>query len=371
MKSMVRNSWLAVMTILMMLIFGMTAMASDDDNSLYALGINTEGVTVTPDFSYDIWEYDVTVPAGTAELSIAPVTSNSNASCAVEGAVLNEDGTGRVNINVTAPNGAVHTYVLNVRPDATTVAPVVETEAPVPATEVPIEPETQPQTEEPVDDTQYVKVDKNTIQEAESTITSLKGEIAQYKETLSLYTKIVYGLIAAAVVLLFVVINQILHKRDLKAELNDYRSYGIGGPDGKPLPTKKELKAQKKAQKKELKAAMKGQAPLEEPETRTQGARPADQGHPQGARPAGQGQPQGVRPASQGQGDPQGVRPAGQSQRPMGYPGNELDVMPQTSRKARQMPEYARTEAPVKAAPAQKSQAPAKAAPAQKGQAPA
>ena len=44
-----------------------------DDNSLSSLGIQTQGVTVSPDFEYDHLNYDVVVPAGTAELSLQKI----------------------------------------------------------------------------------------------------------------------------------------------------------------------------------------------------------------------------------------------------------------------------------------------------------
>ena len=52
---------------------GISAMASEDDNSLSSLGILTEGAVVTPEFSYDTWSYEVSVPAGTTELQLDPV----------------------------------------------------------------------------------------------------------------------------------------------------------------------------------------------------------------------------------------------------------------------------------------------------------
>ena len=86
-----------------------------DDNSLTSLGIQTDGVTVSPEFSFDIWNYDVTVPAGTTELSLSPELSNPTATInSVSGTTLNEDGSGRVVITVTAEDGSVIEYVLNV-----------------------------------------------------------------------------------------------------------------------------------------------------------------------------------------------------------------------------------------------------------------
>ncbi|MCR5160817.1 MAG: hypothetical protein K6C06_03505, partial [Lachnospiraceae bacterium] len=75
-KNFFRKIVIAVISLVIMLAAAIPAMASDDDNSLYALGITTEGVTVEPEFSYDIWEYTVTVPGGTKELSLEPVPSS-------------------------------------------------------------------------------------------------------------------------------------------------------------------------------------------------------------------------------------------------------------------------------------------------------
>ena len=82
--------------------------------------------------------------------------------------------------------------------------------------------ETEPVTE----DTNYVKVPRDTVDQAERTIKDLQGEITIYRDTTNLYTKIIYGLIAACVVLLFLVINLALRKRDLKNEVKEYRSLG-------------------------------------------------------------------------------------------------------------------------------------------------
>jgi len=227
----------AAMMVMTILLVGaaMPALASDD-NSLQGLGISTPGVTVTPEFAYDTWTYDVTVPAGTTTLELSPQPSSSVATISsVTGTTLNPDGTGTVYITVQAQSGAEFTYTLNVTSsgEAAAAAPT-QTEAPAPpATEAP--PQTEPPTEPQTEDSRFVRVDKNTIQEAENTITNLKGEISSYRDTINLYTRIMYGLIGLAVILLFVIINLILRKRDLKAELNDYRrmGYGSGKKGGK------------------------------------------------------------------------------------------------------------------------------------------
>lgn len=71
-----------------------------------------------------------------------------------------------------------------------------------------------------------MKVDRNSLQEAENTIAALKEETSSYRDRVGILMKILYGLIAFCVVLLFIVINLVLKKKDMKAELNDYRSLG-------------------------------------------------------------------------------------------------------------------------------------------------
>ena len=214
----------------LMLMFGLLTMGvcayASDDNSLASLGITTEGATVTPEFAWGVWEYNVTVPAGTTELTLSPITSSSLASIAsITGTTLNEDGTGTVTIRVQAGNGDLWDYILHVSGGGP-LPQQTQAETPAPQPETPAPQTEAPQTEAQTEDSKYVRVERNTIQEAENTITSLKSDITKYRDTISMYTKIMYGLIAVAVVLLFIVINLILKKKDLKAELNEYRSLG-------------------------------------------------------------------------------------------------------------------------------------------------
>ena len=221
---------LAVILITLCVLAGFSATVwASDDNSLQGLGITTEGVTVSPEFAYDTWSYDVTVPAGTTTLELAPQPSSSAATIAsVTGTELNPDGTGTVLITVRAESGAEFTYTLNVTSAPGEPAAVQEQTQPA-QTETPQTdpPQTEAPTEPQTEDSRFVRVDKNTIEEAQNTITSLKGEITGYRDTISLYTRIMYGLIGLAVILLFIIINLILRKRDLKAELNEYRKMGF------------------------------------------------------------------------------------------------------------------------------------------------
>ena len=57
--------------------------------------------------------------------------------------------------------------------------------------------------------------------EDSATITFLNGQISQFREKLDFSMKIIYGLIALAVVLMFLSINLLLKNRDLKDDLRD------------------------------------------------------------------------------------------------------------------------------------------------------
>ena len=92
----------AVIIMLALIVPGAVTVCASDDNSLASLGIKTQGVSVSPEFKYDVWEYSVEVPAGTKELELEPHTTNPNAEVnSVTGTTLSEDGTGRVVITVT------------------------------------------------------------------------------------------------------------------------------------------------------------------------------------------------------------------------------------------------------------------------------
>lgn len=229
-----------------------TALASSD-NSLSAL--NVENGTVSPDFVYSTWEYDVKVAPGTTELILNPTTSDSNASVtSIEGTTL-DNGTGTVLITVTAENGSAFTYTLHVSVDES-LAPETESET-EPATEAPTEAPTQAVTETPATE----------ITQNEAYI-KLNNQVNSYKERLDLSMKIIYGLIAFSVLLLFIIINQILRNKDLKDDLRDMEEMGANmggygqetyGDNGnyyeepaKPM-TRKEKKQVKKEEKQRAK----------------------------------------------------------------------------------------------------------------------
>lgn len=224
-----RKSWkVLVLTALMVLALCGTMVsvqASSGDNSLSTLGILTEGVEVSPEFYYSTIEYNVKVPAGTVRLELDPIPSNPNASIVgITGQDL-VDGKTTVEILVEAENGNRYTYFLYVEEDASAAEPAVQTEA---QTEPETEEETEPETEDP----RYVRVDRNSLQEAENTISALKAETGNYRDRLDILMKILYGLIGFCVILLFVVINLTLKKKDLKSELQKYMGYGYPQESG-------------------------------------------------------------------------------------------------------------------------------------------
>ena len=224
-----KTVWKSILLTVMLLVWTCMAVPvlaeeASGDNSLSSLGITTEGVTVSPDFYYSTIEYQVTVPSGTSRLELDPVPSNSGASIlGIDGQDIGSDGTTTVAITVQAANGNQITYYLYVTTDTTTqaAAPAAETETEA-VTEAQTEAEPEPETEDP----RYVKVDRNALEEAEKTISTLKTETGNYRDRVTLLTRILYGMIALCVILLFAVINLALKKKDLKAELQNYMGYG-------------------------------------------------------------------------------------------------------------------------------------------------
>ena len=226
-----KTVWKSILLTVMLLVWtcmAVPALAEEasGDNSLSSLGITTEGVTVSPDFYYSTIEYQVTVPSGTSRLELDPVTSNSGASIlGIDGQDIGSDGTTTVAITVQAANGNQITYYLYVTTDTTTQA-AAPAAAPAAETETEAVTEAQTETEPETEDPRYVKVDRNALEEAEKTISTLKTETGNYRDRVTLLTRILYGMIALCVILLFAVINLVLKKKDLKAELQNYMGYG-------------------------------------------------------------------------------------------------------------------------------------------------
>lgn len=224
MKTIRRFTLHAVLALAVMIVFSFSGTVyASDDNSLSDLGITTQGVTVSPDFRYDIWEYSVQVPAGTTELQLTPRATNPNATInSVSGTTLNADGTGTVVITVTSESGNAIEYVLNVTSARGDVDPAEAIAANESSSNVTIDTEVV-QSEVETEDPRYVKVDRNSLVDAENTIEKLQAEITSQREHIRLLTYVLYGLIAVSIIFLFILISLLLRRRDLSHELREYR----------------------------------------------------------------------------------------------------------------------------------------------------
>ena len=212
----------AILMIAMALSFS-TAIFASDDNSLASLGIKTEGVTVTPEFVYDTWEYNVEVPAGTTTLELEPHTTNPSATLnSVTGTTLADDGTGTVVITVTSESGNAIEYVLHVTTARGDVDPAEAIAANESSAAVTIDTEVV-QSEVETEDPRYVKVDRNSLEDAEKTIEKLQDTITEQRSHISMLTYVLYALIAVSIIFLFIVISQLLRRRDLAQELALYK----------------------------------------------------------------------------------------------------------------------------------------------------
>ena len=221
---------LAAVTVLVMaaVLYCVPACASDD-NSLASLGIKTEGAVVSPEFRYDIWEYDVEVPAGTKALDLEPHTTNPSATVnSVTGTTLDPDGTGTVVITVTSESGNAIEYVLHVIQGREPLDPAEAIKADESAVAMTIDTEVK-QSEVETEDPRYVKVDRNSLQDAENTIEKLQKTITEQRSHITMLTYVLYALIAVSIVFLFIVISQLLRRRDIAQELAFYKQ---GGPNG-------------------------------------------------------------------------------------------------------------------------------------------
>ena len=213
----------AVAVMLVMAVLCSPAVFASDDNSLASLGIRTEGARVSPEFRYDIWEYTVEVPAGTTELDLEPHTTNPSATVnSVTGTTLSEDGTGRVVITVTSESGDAIEYILNVisaRPEMDPAEAIAANES---SAAVTIDTEVVQSAVE-TEDPRYVKVDRNSLQDAENTIEKLQKTITEQRSHINMLTYVLYALIAVSIIFLFIVISQLLRRRDMAQELAFYK----------------------------------------------------------------------------------------------------------------------------------------------------
>lgn len=211
---------LIVMSALWMFCVTASAEGASGDNSLYSLGLENAS-SCSPEFYYSTLEYNVTVPAGTSELYLTPITSDAYATILdISGTTLDESGNGTVYITVEAPNGAQVSYVLNVTSEGAA------------------EPETEAQTEDAAaaeqarleeEERKAAESEEAARQEAErkaneEKLTKLTSENSQLTERMDVLLKVLYGLVAFAVILLFFIINQSLRNKDLKDDLKEARN---------------------------------------------------------------------------------------------------------------------------------------------------
>lgn len=226
MENMMNRRWRQLFAAAIMLAVAVlchTAAWASDDNSLASLGIKTQGASVSPEFRYDIWEYSVEVPAGTKTLELEPHTTNPSATVnSVTGTTLNDDGTGQVIITVTSESGNAIEYVLNITTARGAVDPAEAIAANESAAAVANEPEVV-QSEVETEDPRYVKVDRNSLQDAENTIEKLQKTITEQRSHINMLTYVLYALIAVSIVFLFIVISQLLRRRDMAQELAFYK----------------------------------------------------------------------------------------------------------------------------------------------------
>lgn len=218
----------AAAILLVMTVMSAAAAYASDDNSLASLGIQTQGVAVSPEFRYDIWEYDVEVPAGTTTLTLEPHTTNPSATVdSVTGTTLDPDGTGTVVITVTSESGNTIEYVLHVTQARGAVDPAEAIAANESSAAVTIDTEVV-QSERETEDPRYVKVDRNSLEDAEKTIEKLQETITEQRNHISMLTYVLYALIAVSIVFLFIVISQLLRRRDIAQELAFYKQENPG-----------------------------------------------------------------------------------------------------------------------------------------------
>lgn len=192
--------------------------SSSGDNSLYSLGLEN-AVSCEPEFYYATLEYNVTVSADTKELQLDPVKSADSAEITdISGTQLTDDGTGTVSISVQAANGAVATYVLHVTSEAG-AGDTKETETEDAAAKA--EAEAKAESEKLAAESEAVAQSEQAAQLEQKTqqVTALQKENDDFANRLDKLMKILYGLIAFAVILLFVIINQTLRNKDMKDEV--------------------------------------------------------------------------------------------------------------------------------------------------------
>lgn len=219
MKTLKRTFNCAIVSLIAVLwLMCMTASASSGDNSLYSLGLENAS-SCSPEFVYSTWEYNVTVPAGTTELLLSPITSDENASIVdISGTQLGEDGTSTCYITVEAANGARVSYTLYITTDAAAETEAKETEK---SAEQQDAEEAARQSEQAASEAAHQQ--QIQFEQMQNQVTTLTNENADLTDRINLLMKIMYGLVGFAVLLLFFMINQSLRNKDLKEDLKEAR----------------------------------------------------------------------------------------------------------------------------------------------------
>lgn len=82
------------------------------NNNLKSLVV--EGYAFSPEFSNVVKEYSVEVPNGTEKVTISAIKEDDTASVSGIGEIEVNEGTNKIEVKVTAENGNVNTYVINV-----------------------------------------------------------------------------------------------------------------------------------------------------------------------------------------------------------------------------------------------------------------
>lgn len=82
------------------------------NNKLKSLGI--EGYSISPDFNNDVKEYNLEVPNGTTSVVVTASKEDNTASVSGAHEVSVNEGVNRIEVKVTAENGNVNTFVINV-----------------------------------------------------------------------------------------------------------------------------------------------------------------------------------------------------------------------------------------------------------------
>lgn len=86
-----------------------------DDNTLKSLSVS--GYSITPNFSKDILEYNITVPNEAANIKVNAEVNNAKAKVEIIGGSDLQVGNNKVEVKVTAQNGTTKSYIINVKKD--------------------------------------------------------------------------------------------------------------------------------------------------------------------------------------------------------------------------------------------------------------